>query len=56
MKFEEVKFSWISRAFNEHEDIMAKQAHIVDKSFLFHYYVPSVLSNSLHKDYVSSLS
>lgn len=54
-KFEDVKFTWISREGNRVADTLAKQNIDNHQSFIFHYYVPRMINNPLHYDHVTSL-
>lgn len=51
-KFEDVRFSWISREANKVADKLAKTSSQTI-SFIFHNYVPVTITNLLHEDYVN---
>ena len=52
----EVRFQWINRKGNKVAEKLAKQTILNDQNFMFHYYVPMMISHDLHNDYVSSYS
>ncbi|KFK41983.1 hypothetical protein AALP_AA2G197100 [Arabis alpina] len=52
-RFEEIKFSWIQRDQNVLADILSKQQISNDSIFHFSKFVPQILSDALHCDYIS---
>lgn len=53
-KFEDITFQWIKREDNKPADRLARTLLPNMNSFYFHYYVPNVITNLLHEDYVIS--
>lgn len=52
--FDEVRFRWISRKANKCADKLARRGPLPSVFFIFHNYVPNMLTNLLHEDYVNS--
>ncbi|KAL0793370.1 hypothetical protein Bca101_064747 [Brassica carinata] len=56
-KFQEITFQWIKREENKPADRLTKSLlPNMSAFFFFHFYVPTVLTNLLHDDYVLSRS
>ncbi|CAG7899775.1 unnamed protein product, partial [Brassica rapa] len=53
-KFTDIKFTWTGREANKVADRLAKARLPDNCSFQFNFYVPSCVTNLLHKDYVNS--
>lgn len=53
-RFEEIRIEWTPRRNNHPADILAKDTIPDNKLFLYHYYVPTVISNALHLNYVQT--
>ncbi|RID76078.1 hypothetical protein BRARA_B03073 [Brassica rapa] len=54
MIFDEVRFQWTSRGANKCADKLARSRLLQPVDFVFHNYVPTILSNLLHEDDVNS--
>lgn len=55
-KFKEVMFRWIKRTGNDVADKLAKADIPNDASYEFYYYIPSLITKALHKDFVNSIN
>ena len=53
-KFEECCFSWVRRSSNMVADTLAKHQLPANTLFCFHDFVPHVITDSLHRDYVTT--
>lgn len=53
-RFQDIKFTWISREGNRVADVLAKNHLPPRQTFVFHSYVPVFITNLLHQDYVNS--
>ncbi|CDY52762.1 BnaC02g47780D [Brassica napus] len=54
MKFYEVRFQWTSRVATKCAGKLARSRLLQPIDFVFHNYVPTILLNLLHEDYVKS--
>lgn len=53
-RFEEITFQWVRREDNRPADKLAKTMLPSISSFYFHSYVPVVITNLLHENYIVS--
>ncbi|CAL9246014.1 unnamed protein product [Arabidopsis halleri] len=53
-KFEGIQFQWVERTHNNAADQLSKFKMPRNISFVYHHYVPHVLTNILHEDFCNS--
>lgn len=53
-RFDDITFQWVKRENNRPADKLAKKMLPSMSSFCYHHYLPAIITNLLHKDYVVS--
>lgn len=54
-KFNQVDYQWISRQSNQPADLLATKGYQENKSFQCFNYIPTMITNAVHHDYIISI-
>lgn len=53
-RFDDISYQWVGREANQVADKLARHGDLEYNSFQFHFFVPTIVSNLLHEDYVNA--